>query len=588
MAKEKWFVISKKADFQGIGKRFGIDPVIARVINNRGIAGDEQIKSYLYGDISGLHNPHLMKDIDKCAEILKQKIMTGRKIRIIGDYDIDGVQSAYILYQALRRCGGNVETVLPDRMIDGYGLNQNLVENAINEGVDTILTCDNGIAALEAIHLGKEAGLTILVTDHHEIPFVEEDGVICYLASEADAIVNPKQEACGYPFKGLCGAGVAFKLVQVLYELCGISGEEAYTFIENAGFATVGDVMDLVDENRILVKLGLELLQHTGNPGMRALIMQSGLAEVTLKAYHIGFRLGPCLNAGGRLDTAKRSLALLCAEQEEEASRLAAELIALNENRKELTAEAVKKAVRMIEQGDWKDDKVLVVYLPDCHESLAGIVAGRLRERYARPAFVLTDSEDHLKGSGRSIPEYSMYEEMNRCRDLFLKFGGHPMAAGCSLKREQLEALRIKMNELTSLSDEDITPKIHIDVPMPMEYVHQKLVEQLSLLEPFGKGNEKPVFADRDLEVISVRILGKNQNVLRFNLAKNGRYYEGVYFGETEHFFRQVQEKYGKEASEWLRSGRRCEGVFMHFIYCPELNEYQGNVRIQMKISHFC
>lgn len=587
--KEKWVVAAKKADFNAIGKRFGIDPVIARVIRNRNIEDLSQIDRYLNGTRDQLHDPHLMKDIQKAAEILKEKIEQGKKIRIIGDYDIDGVQSSCILIRALRQCGADVDAVIPDRMKDGYGINEHLITQAAEQQIDTILTCDNGIAAADAVKMAKQAGMTVIVTDHHEVPYIETDGDRTWMIPQADAVVDPKQPDCTYPFKGLCGAGVAFKLVQVLYETMGMDPSLADMFIENAGFATVGDVMDLQDENRILVRIGLRMLNHTKQPGMRALILQNNLMPGGLKAYHIGFRLGPCLNASGRLDTARRSLRLLLCDNELEAGKLASELTALNEERKDMTASAVAEAVKIIKEKRMEKDRVLVVFLPDCHESLAGIVAGRLREAYCRPALVITRGEKEAKGSGRSIEAYSMYDELNRCRELFDKFGGHTMAAGFSLPEENIELLRERLNENTSLTETDLIPKIVIDVPMPVDYITKELVHQLELLEPFGKGNEKPVFADRNLLIRSVRILGKDRRVIRLDLeSRYGKRIQGVYFGDPKDLQSSISEKYGMVKAEEIMSGGHPEGIRMNFTYYPDINCYQGCESLQLRISGFC
>lgn len=580
LKKQKWVVAAKRADFQEIGKKFQIDPVIARIIRNRGLTELSQIERYLYGERKDLYDPHLLKDAGKGAEIIRKKIEMHKKIRIIGDYDIDGVEASYILIRALRRCGADVDVAIPDRMKDGYGINQNLIETAYEAGVDTILTCDNGIAAAEPIRMAKEMGMTVIVTDHHDIP--KE-------LAKADAVVNPKQSDCPYPFKGLCGAAVAFKFVQLLYEQMGIPVEEADEFLENVGFATVGDVMDLQDENRILVKIGLEMLNHTKNLGMRALILQNQLQPGELKAHHIGFRIGPCLNASGRLDTAQRSLRLLLSEDALEAGTLAAELVSLNEERKDMTALAVEDAKRVISENGMEKDKVLVVFLPDCHESLAGIVAGRIREQYDRPALVLTRGEESAKGSGRSVECYSMFEELKKCDDLLLKYGGHPMAAGFSLEEAKIPEFRRRLNENTTLTWEDLTPKVVIDVPMPVDYVSEGLIRQLDCLEPFGKGNEKPAFADHDLEICSAKIFGKNGSVVRLQLkSKHGTVRDAVYFGEPENLELSIAEKYGKVVAEAVMHGKRQPGVRMHFMYYPEINSYQGNESIQLRITGFC
>ncbi len=587
--KEKWVVAAKSADFKGIGKRFGIDPVIARVIRNRGLTDLKDIDKYLNGTKEDLYDPHLLKDAEKGAGIIKEKILQKKKIRIIGDYDIDGVEASYILLKALRRCGALADVVIPDRMKDGYGINAHLIRQAAEDGVDTILTCDNGIAAVEPVQMAKDAGMTVVVTDHHDIPYEEVNGQIRYIPVNGDAVINPKQADCPYPFKGLCGAAVAYKFVQVLYEKMGVDPAQADVFLENAGFATVGDVMDLQDENRILVKIGLEMLNHTKNPGMKALILQNGLRPGTLKAYHIGFKIGPCLNASGRLDTARRSLRLLLCEDELEAGKLAAELTALNEERKDMTAMAVTEAKKVIEENGMEGDKVLVVFLPECHESLAGIVAGRLREAYCRPALVITRGEHGAKGSGRSTECYSMFDELSRCRDLFENFGGHPMAAGFSLKEENIAPLRKALNENTVMTGEDLIPKVVIDVPMPVDYITEELTDQLSLLEPFGKSNEKPVFADRNLLIRHARVLGKDRNVVRMELeSANHRVIEGVYFGNPDDLRLSVAEKYGMVKAQELMEGKRMDDIRMHMTYYPDKNCYQGFETLQLKISGFC
>ena len=586
---EQWFISAKKAVFNGIARHFGISPVLARLMRNRNLTTEEEMRKYLYGSLEDLYEPSLLKDAEKGAGIIKEKILQKKKIRIIGDYDIDGVEAAYILLKALRRCGALADVVIPDRMKDGYGINAHLIRQAAEDGVDTILTCDNGIAAVEPVQMAKDAGMTVVVTDHHDIPYEEVNGQIRYIPVNGDAVINPKQEDCPYPFKGLCGAAVAYKFVQVLYEKMGVDPAQADVFLENAGFATVGDVMDLQDENRILVKIGLEMLNHTKNPGMKALILQNGLRPGTLKAYHIGFKIGPCLNASGRLDTARRSLRLLLCEDELESGKLAAELTALNEERKDMTAMAVTEAKKVIEENGMEGDKVLVVFLPECHESLAGIVAGRLREAYCRPALVITRGEHGAKGSGRSTECYSMFDELSRCRDLFENFGGHPMAAGFSLKEENIAPLRKALNENTVMTGEDLIPKVVIDVPMPVDYITEELTDQLSLLEPFGKSNEKPVFADRNLLIRHARVLGKDRNVVRMELeSANHRVIEGVYFGNPDDLRLSVAEKYGMVKAQELMEGKRMDDIRMHMTYYPDKNCYQGFETLQLKISGFC
>lgn len=569
---EKWTVMAKRADFYGIGERFHIDPVIARIIRNRDVITEEGIEQYLNGTVESLADSGLLKDVGKAAELLAEKIRSGKKIRIIGDYDIDGVESTYILWEGIERLGGVVEAVIPDRIKDGYGVNENLVRLAIEEGADTILTCDNGIAAAAVLERAREEGLTVIVTDHHEIPFREEDGKRVEVLPQVDAIVNPKQKGCRYPYKELCGAAVAYHLMRVLYETMGRDASEAEEFLENAAFATVGDVMELQSENRILVKEGLRRLNSTQSVGMRALIQTKNLAFGEIRAYHIGFVLGPCLNASGRLDTARKALLLLKTRDEIRARELAEELSELNEERKLLTEQGIENAISDIEKHGMGEDKVLVSYLPDCHESIAGIIAGRIRERYHRPVYILTKGEQGVKGSGRSIEVYSMYEELCKCSDLLEKFGGHPMAAGCSMPEENVEEFRRRLNKECTLQKEDFIPKIRIDVPMPLDYLNEELIEQLSILEPFGKGNEKPVFADKNIHVRSHRIVGKSGNVLKLQLeTENGKRFGGVYFGDVEGFIDFLDHHSGK----------------ISIVYYPQLNTYLGQTWIEVVVTHY-
>lgn len=584
--KEKWVVSAKKADFQAIGQHFGIDPVLARIMRNRGLTDLQEMNLYLHGTRTDLNDPHLLKDADLAAQILREKIKEKKRIRIIGDYDIDGIQSTYILYCALRRLGADADFVIPDRILDGYGLNEHLVTRASQDGIDTILTCDNGISAIDQIHLAKSLGMTVVVTDHHEVPFTEVDGVRREKMCEADAVVNPKQQACHYPFKKLCGAAVAFKLVQVLYEVFGLEVSEADCFIENAGFATVGDVMDLQGENRILVKLGLEMLNRTTNIGMKALILQNKLTMGAIKSHDIGFRIGPCLNASGRLDTARLSLKLLLCESETEAAVLAEEIVELNESRKLLTMHAVEQAKEIAQQEEYVNDRVLVIFLPDCHESLAGIVAGRIREAYYRPTLVVTRSEHGAKGSGRSIESYSMYEELCKCEEYLTQFGGHPMAAGFSLKEADIDAFRRKLNEVCTLTEEELRPKVVIDVPMPISYITERLVNQLGCLEPFGKGNEKPVFADRNLVIERLRICGKEGWVFQMKVRNAaGVSMDAVYFGDAEDLLLPLAEKYGKVVAQDTLAGRCVHEAALHFTYYPEMDHYYETPRIKLRLT---
>ena len=584
--KEKWVVSAKKADFQAIGQHFGIDPVLARIMRNRGLTDLQEMNLYLHGTRADLNDPHLLKDADLAAQILREKIKEKKRIRIIGDYDIDGIQSTYILYCALRRLGADADFVIPDRILDGYGLNEHLVTRASQDGIDTILTCDNGVSAIDQIHLAKSLGMTVVVTDHHEVPFTEVDGVRREKVCEADAVVNPKQQACHYPFKKLCGAAVAFKLVQVLYEVFGLEVSEADCFIENAGFATVGDVMDLQGENRILVKLGLEMLNRTTNIGMKALILQNKLTMGAIKSHDIGFRIGPCLNASGRLDTARLSLKLLLCESETEAAVLAEEIVELNESRKLLTMHAVEQAKEIAQQEEYVNDRVLVIFLPDCHESLAGIVAGRIREAYYRPTLVVTRSEHGAKGSGRSIESYSMYEELCKCEEYLTQFGGHPMAAGFSLKEADIDAFRRKLNEVCTLTEEELRPKVVIDVPMPISYITERLVNQLGCLEPFGKGNEKPVFADRNLVIERLRICGKEGRVFQMKVRNAaGVSMDAVYFGDVEDLLLPLTEKYGKVVAQDTLAGRCVHEAALHFTYYPEMDHYYETPRIKLRLT---
>ncbi len=583
---EKWFVIRKGADFAAIARRFGIHPVTARLIRNREVVGDAAIEKYLNGGLGDLYDPHLLKDGDKLAEILTEKIKNGDSIRIIGDYDIDGVMASYILYRGICRCGGRAGVQIPERMRDGYGLNSRLIVEAQADGIDTIVTCDNGIAALEEIAQAKALGMTVLVTDHHEMPYEERDNKRYYLKSEADAVVNPKQPECGYPYNGLCGAAVAFKVIQILYEKNGIPAEEAYRFLENAAFATIGDVMDLNDENRILVREGLKQIHATKNPGMRALILKNGLEPGQVDSYHIGFVLGPCINAGGRLETAKISLNLFLQEDDISAGKIAEELIELNIQRKSMTVEGVERAKEVIAAGN-AGEKVLVVYLPDVHESLAGIIAGRIREAFARPTFILTRGEEGIKGSGRSVEGYSMYDELCRCRELFTKFGGHPMAAGISLLGEDVDLFRKKINACCELTDEDFIPKIKIDIAMPADYPDVELVREFSVLAPFGKGNSGPRFADKDLRVRRAYVVGRNQNVLRLELVtERGGCVFAVYFGDIGAWKEYYAAKYGAQELDRAFRGQE-NGIRMAVVYDPEINDYRGTEHVQLVIRNY-
>lgn len=584
---EKWIEIRKGGNFMEMAKKYGIDPLIARIIRNRDIIDEKEITEYLYGGKEALHNPHLLKDVDKAAEIIAEGIAGKKAMRIIGDYDIDGVNATYILLEGIRRCGGNVDAAIPDRMKDGYGINEHLIGQALFDGKELLITCDNGIAAINEINFAKEKGMTVVVTDHHEIPYRNTEQGKEFLRSNADAIVNPKQNDCLYPCKGICGAVVAWKLVQVLYERMDIPVEEADVFIENAGFATVGDVMDLTGENRILVKLGLKALEHTKNPGMKALIAKNKLSDKPLSAYHIGFVLGPCINASGRLDTAKRSLELLLERDEVKASALAGELVELNESRKYMTQQETQKALEQIEKEGREKDKVLVVYLPECHESLAGIIAGRIREAYQRPVFVLTKGEEGVKGSGRSIEAYSMFDKMTEVAELFTKYGGHPMAAGLSMREEDIDKLREQLNQKAELSEEDMAEVVRLDAVLPMSYFTVDTIRQLSVLEPCGKSNTKPVFADRNIKITRAGIVGVNRNVLKLHLLDSmGNPVAGVYFGEVEKFLTFLSEKFGSEEVDAAMHGRE-NSIQFAAVYEPAVDTYSGRESVQAIIRRF-
>lgn len=592
----KWMVSAKKADFNGIAERFGIDPVIARIIRNRDVEGDEAIEKFLHGTTSDLYDPALLKDAGKAADLLCRKTGEKKKIRVIGDYDIDGVCASYILTACLERCGADVDVVIPHRILDGYGLNEKLIEEAGKDGVDTILTCDNGIAALPQIAFAKALGMTVIVTDHHEVPYeVREDGSRVETLPQADAVVDPKQSGCPYPYKGICGAVVAYKLMEMyLGKMAGegvlpVGEREALLreLLAFAAFATVGDVMELTDENRILVRYGLRQIEQSANPGLRALLTVNELTEKRLTGYHIGFILGPCLNATGRLDTAQRALAMFRTKAQAEAVTIAGELKALNDSRKEMTLFGTAQAMEQIENTALKEDKVLVVFLPDCHESLAGIIAGRIRERYHKPVFVLTRGEEGVKGSGRSIEAYHMYDKMSECKELYTKYGGHKMAAGVSMPEGNVEAFRAFLNAHSGLNEEDLVETIHIDVPMPMSYVTTGLVRQLSLLEPFGNGNPKPVFAQKNVRVCRGRILGKNRNVGKYRVADEaGREYDMMYFGDLEQWHAFLSAHFGREETDRLYAGGS-SAIVISVIYYPDINVYRGREELQMVMQDY-
>ena len=568
----KWMVYAKKADFKAIAARYGIDQVIARIIRNRDVCTNEEIDMYLGGDISSMHDAHLLKDADKAADIIIDKINHRKHIRIVGDYDIDGVCSVTILLKGLKRAGADVDYTVPDRIADGYGINENIINHAIEDGIDTIVTCDNGIAASEAIRFGKEHGLTMIITDHHDVPFIlNEDGSKEEILPPADVVINPKQKECKYPYPLLCGAGVAFQFVRALYKSMGEDENKLEDLLSMLAIATVCDVVDLTGENRIFVKEGLKRIKETRNVGLRALLDVHDLMEKQIQSYALGFIIGPCINASGRLESAEKALNLFLEEDKKKAMQTAKELKELNDLRKSMTENGVKAALDQAMKYEAKGDKVLVLYLPDCHESIAGIIAGRIKDRLNHPVFVLTDAKDGIKGSGRSIEEYSMFEEMMKVKEVFTKFGGHPMAAGCSLEKEDLKAFRKKINENCTLDEKDFAKKVQIDIDMPVDYITMDLIHQLSVLEPFGKENKKPLFAHRKLKIERVNVFGKNKNVIKLALkSSQGTRIDGMIFEDETEF----REKMGTNK-------------YITCTYYPVINEYQGYKSLQINIQNY-
>lgn len=585
MSNEKWLLRNKKVDLKAMSEKYKISQLLCKLMVNRDIIDENIINSYINPVYKYLHSPKTMKDVVIAVDIIKRKIQENKKIRIIGDYDVDGIISVFILYTALKKCGANVDYEIPDRIKDGYGINENIVKAAYDEGVDTIITCDNGISAIDQIQYAKDLGLTVIVTDHHDVPFIEEDGVRTFLSSQADAIINPKQIECEYKFKSICGAGVAFKLMEALYEEIGMDKEECYKLIEFVAIATVCDVVDLIDENRIFVKNGLEMLNNSKNIGINALKKACGLEDKEITAYHLGFVIGPCLNASGRLDSAKKGLELLLMEDDEEAKNLAQEIVDLNDARKNMTKEGVDRAVNIIDSTDINNDKILVVYIPDIHESLAGIVAGRVKEKYNKPTIILTKSEEGVKGSARSIEEYNMFEGLLACKELLDKFGGHPMAAGLSLQEDKVDELRKALNNKCELTDEDLTRKIMIDSSLPLEYLNLHLIEELNVLEPFGKGNAKPVFGVKDAKITKAMLLGKDKNVLKLKLLTNNNItIDAMIFNDLENFESKIIEKYGNEELDNLYN-KSNNNIPMDFTFYPSINEWNGNKSIQIVVN---
>lgn len=568
---QKWRVYSKKADFDAIGSRFNIDPVTARIIRNRDVTDMENVDMYLNGTLDSLHDPMMMKDMDKAVSVIASSIRDNKHIRIIGDYDIDGICSIYILFKGLKICGADVDYEVPDRITDGYGINENLIKQAYEAGVEVIITCDNGIAAASQIDYANELGMTVVITDHHDVPYEETDNGRRYIIPKAAAVVDPKQNDCRYPFKMLCGAGIAYKFIGCMVKEFQTGDSIMPELLQFAAIATVGDIVDLLDENRIMVKEGLKLIANTGNYGLNALMAVTGVSRESINAYHIGFVLGPCLNASGRLDSAKRALKMLVTDDRAEAERHAGELKDLNEERKKLTSEAVDKAVDMVENSSLKDDKVLVIFLPDCHESIAGIVAGRIREKYYKPVIVLTRGEQEAKGSARSIESYNMFEKLSECKDLFTRFGGHPMAAGLSLPEENIPEFRSRINEHCNLSEEDLTETVWIDVPMPLEYINEKLILELGGLEPFGKANPKPVFADKNISIRNIRAIGKDKQYTRMTITKDS----GIVIDAVGFFpCTELETVYNK-------NGR------ISCTYYPEINEFRDKKQIQVCVTGY-
>ncbi len=568
---QKWRVYSKKADFDAIGSRFNIDPVTARIIRNRDVTDMENVDMYLNGTLDSLHDPMMMKDMDKAMSVIASSIRDNKHIRIIGDYDIDGICSIYILFKGLKICGADVDYEVPDRITDGYGINENLIKQAYEAGVEVIITCDNGIAAASQIDYANELGMTVVITDHHDVPYEETDNGRRYIIPKAAAVVDPKQNDCRYPFKMLCGAGIAYKFIDCMVKEFQTGDSVMPELLQFAAIATVGDIVDLLDENRIIVKEGLKLIANTGNYGLNALMAVTGVSRESINAYHIGFVLGPCLNASGRLDSAKRALKMLVTDDRAEAERHAGELKDLNEERKKLTSEAVDKAVDMVENSSLKDDRVLVIFLPDCHESIAGIVAGRIREKYYKPVIVLTRGEQEAKGSARSIESYNMFEKLSECKDLFTRFGGHPMAAGLSLPEENIPEFRRRINEHCNLSEEDLTETVWIDVPMPLEYINEKLILELGGLEPFGKANPKPVFADKNISIRNIRAIGKDKQYTRMTIAKDS----GIVIDAVGFFpCTELETVYNK-------NGR------ISCTYYPEINEFRDKKQIQVCVTGY-
>lgn len=590
MKKERWRLYAKKADFAAISKAYGINQVTARIMRNRGVETKEEIESYLKGDLDYLSDPALMKDADKAASLLEAAIANNELIAISSDFDNDGIFSGLLLKEAIIELGGCAAIFTPNRVMEGYGVNSRIVEEANARGASVLLTCDNGIAAFEAIEEAKKLGMTVIVTDHHEVPFEEHDGKRTYLLPKADAIVDPKQEDCAYPFKSLCGTGVAYQLMTLLFRRMKRTMSHQEIFLQYTAIATVADVMELVGENRILVRKGLSYLNHTNHTGLRALMEVCGIAPEQVRAYHIGFILGPCFNAAGRLDTIVHALELLESKEYDQALALAGELWAMNEERKELTRVGTERAVELIEHATWKDEHVYLVYIKDCHESVAGIIAGRLRERYYRPVLVFTDAseEGQIKASGRSIDDYDMFTELSAFRNLFLRFGGHKMAAGLTMEKKNLEILRDGLNARCTLTQTQLMPLVMIDAAMPLGYISEEVIADLEKLEPFGRANEKPLFAQQHLSVLRLSRIGKNRNVVKMSvMGPEGIIMDALYFGDTDVFFDFLEEEYGRDNVAAALRGMR-NTIDIGVTYYPQINEFQGKRSLQIVIQNYC
>ena len=590
MKKERWRLYAKKADFAAISKAYGINQVTARIMRNRGVETKEEIESYLKGDLDYLSDPALMKDADKAASLLEAAIANNELIAISSDFDNDGIFSGLLLKEAIIELGGRAAIFTPNRVMEGYGVNSRIVEEANAKGASVLLTCDNGIAAFEAIEEAKKLGMTVIVTDHHEVPFEEHDGKKIYLLPKADAVVDPKQEDCAYPFKSLCGTGVAYQLMTLLFRRMKRTMSRQEIFLQYTAIATVADVMELVGENRILVRKGLSYLNHTNHIGLRALMEVCGISPEQVRAYHIGFILGPCFNAAGRLDTIVHALALLESKEYDQALTLAGELWAMNEERKELTRVGTERAVELIEHATWKDEHVYLVYIKDCHESVAGIIAGRLRERYYRPVLVFTDAseEGQIKASGRSIDDYDMFTELSAFRNLFLRFGGHKMAAGLTMEKKNLEILRDGLNARCTLTQTQLMPLVMIDAAMPLGYISEEVIADLEKLEPFGRANEKPLFAQQHLSVLRLSRIGKNRNVVKMSvMGPEGIIMDALYFGDTDVFFDFLEDEYGRDNVAAALRGMR-NTIDIGVTYYPQINEFQGKRSLQIVIQNYC